>query len=435
MPSNPRQYLGKDDLSYIINRYSGGGDEVRGLNNGATPTDSSVGPANRVPRQLANNAEIIQENLVTEFLPFFAGAVANENLKADVVYTVASGLTVVLPNSAANNKATGISGNDFTTGSLSSGDKVRLKKTGSGTVSVTNGDNIASGETDVIYTWDGTSWSKEQSVPYFSPDIPNASTTTRGIVGLATNGETQSGSDSQRAVTPSGLSSRTSTTSRTGLVELATNSEIDVGDDTARAVTPAGVRRALTSGGSITSDALAEALRPIGTQKLWLPAPTWFEKSGAGATAAVYAQSDARPDIPVFRFTTSDRYIQTSVAMPKGWDEGTLTFRVRMTRNNTGAGDVVMGLRAVAFGHNDRIWQTDFGSEIRVVATFSGSNSYDHVVSPVSNKLTVGGSPAENGIVFFRLGRVNSDSADTKSGEAALIGVEIFYTTNRANED
>lgn len=68
-----------------------------------------------------------------------------------------------------------------------------------------------------------------------------ASATRSGLVELATDIETQTGTDPTRAVTPSSLSARTATETRTGLVELATGSEASAGADTARAVTPAGL--------------------------------------------------------------------------------------------------------------------------------------------------------------------------------------------------
>jgi hypothetical protein len=71
-----------------------------------------------------------------------------------------------------------------------------------------------------------------------------ASTTVSGIVELATDAETNTGTDTARAITPSNLSARTATTTRTGVVELATDAEAVTGTDTARAVTPAGVAAA-----------------------------------------------------------------------------------------------------------------------------------------------------------------------------------------------
>lgn len=67
---------------------------------------------------------------------------------------------------------------------------------------------------------------------------PPATTERQGVVELATNQETQDGTDAQRAMTPAGLNSRTATEARTGLVQLATDAEVQAGTDDAKAVTP-----------------------------------------------------------------------------------------------------------------------------------------------------------------------------------------------------
>lgn len=67
---------------------------------------------------------------------------------------------------------------------------------------------------------------------------PPATDTRQGVVELATNAETQTGTDSSRAVTPAGLASRTATETRTGIAEIATQAETDAGTDDARMVTP-----------------------------------------------------------------------------------------------------------------------------------------------------------------------------------------------------
>ncbi len=71
--------------------------------------------------------------------------------------------------------------------------------------------------------------------------LTQSTTSSAGIVELADNTETQTGTDATRAVTPAGLSSRTATDARTGLVELATDAETQSGTDAIRAVTPAGL--------------------------------------------------------------------------------------------------------------------------------------------------------------------------------------------------
>lgn len=58
---------------------------------------------------------------------------------------------------------------------------------------------------------------------------PDASTTVKGIVELATNAETQTGTDTARAVTPAGLQSKVASETALGLVKAATTSEMNAG--------------------------------------------------------------------------------------------------------------------------------------------------------------------------------------------------------------
>jgi hypothetical protein len=99
-----------------------------------------------------------------------------------------------------------------------------------------------------------------------------ATTTVLGLVYLATNAETQTGTDSNKAVTPASLSSRTATETRTGIAEIATQSETDTGTDDARIVTPLKLKTLLDNrtggyaaniGGAGTSYALSHGLNTI----------------------------------------------------------------------------------------------------------------------------------------------------------------------------
>ncbi|MEK2607683.1 hypothetical protein WLF18_00995 [Pseudomonas shirazensis] len=85
--------------------------------------------------------------------------------------------------------------------------------------------------------------------------VPDASTTVKGLVELATNSETQSGLDASLAVTPAGLTSRTATETRSGIAAVATQAVVNAGVDDAAIVTPkklrAGISMLLSSNGYI----------------------------------------------------------------------------------------------------------------------------------------------------------------------------------------
>lgn len=92
----------------------------------------------------------------------------------------------------------------------------------------------------------------------------DATTSAKGFVELATNAETQAGTDTDRAVTPAGLESKTATVTRKGIAELATQTEVNDGADTERIVTPATLKlnifnpsNSATASEEVTIDALS----------------------------------------------------------------------------------------------------------------------------------------------------------------------------------
>lgn len=93
-----------------------------------------------------------------------------------------------------------------------------------------------------------------------APPLPPASETVAGIMELATQAETNAGTDDLRAVTPLKLETRLSsvlpssaTESVEGLVELATQAETDAGTNDTRAITPLKLENRLAGLGSLVN--------------------------------------------------------------------------------------------------------------------------------------------------------------------------------------
>jgi hypothetical protein len=111
-----------------------------------------------------------------------------------------------------------------------------------------------------------------------SGGTPDASETVKGKAEIATQTETNTGTDDTRFVTPAKFAGRTATETRAGVIEIATQGETDAGSDDARAVTPAKLANysGLGGGGSadleglsdvdLTSPALDQGLFHDGTQ-------------------------------------------------------------------------------------------------------------------------------------------------------------------------
>jgi hypothetical protein len=134
---------------------------------------------------------------------------------------------------------------------------------------------------------------------------PPASTVRQGVVELATDQETQDGTDNQRAVTPAGLSARSATETRTGLVQLATDAELVAGKDDAKALTSKKVaaqlaKKAELAGSSKQAFAVARATTaehavPLGQADERYPTPASVKDAKDTATDALNTARAALP--------------------------------------------------------------------------------------------------------------------------------------------
>ena len=74
------------------------------------------------------------------------------------------------------------------------------------------------------------------------------------------------------------------------------------------------------------------------------------------------------PELKVLDFDDgSDEYAQFTVAFPKSWNEGTVTFQPFWTISATGTNTVAWQLAGVGFGNSDDI-NTAFGTAVATTA-------------------------------------------------------------------
>ena len=122
--------------------------------------------------------------------------------------------------------------------------------------------------------------------------------------------------------------------------------------------------------------------------------------------------------------TTTEENAFFQYSIPKGWNEGTITFRFKWT-NTAGltTETVVMGLKAVALS-NDEALDSAWGTEVTVTDTWLAQN--DVHISPESAAVTIGGTPAEGDMVLFNLAR--KTGSDDLTGDARVLEVIITFT-------
>ena len=173
----------------------------------------------------------------------------------------------------------------------------------------------------------------------------------------------------------------------------------------------------------------------LGKHTIWIPATAMTPTVSNGCATLTSVETTAgRPDMNVLDFdTTADEHAQFSVAMPKGWNLGTVTFQAWWTNASAVTTGVAWGLQGVAVSDNDTI-DVAYGTAI-VVTDDSLNAAEDCMVTAESAAVTIAGTPADDDICFFRVFRDVSDANDDLAEDARLIGIKLFITIDTPTDD
>ena len=157
----------------------------------------------------------------------------------------------------------------------------------------------------------------------------------------------------------------------------------------------------------------------------------WHNNHGADAQAV--ETTALKPELKVLDFDASTREnAQFSIAMPKSWNLSTITYQVFWSPSNTDTGDAIFGLEGVSTSEGDTA-DVAFGTPTEV--TDAGIGTVEDVqMSSESSAITIAGTPADDDICFFQLYRDAADGSDDFTGDARVLGIKLFYTTDAAND-
>ena len=188
-----------------------------------------------------------------------------------------------------------------------------------------------------------------------------------------------------------------------------------------------GVIKAEDSGGTVS------AVKIAGTETIFVPAAAMFGTTTNGADAQAVETTATRPELKVLDFDASTaEYAQFSIAMPKSWNLSTVTYQVFWSPSTTNTGDCIFGLQGVSCTEGDTA-DVAFGTAQEV--TDAGIGTIEDVqMSAASSAMTISGSPADDDYTFFQLYRDAADGSDTFTGDARVLGIKLFYTTDAAND-
>ena len=169
-----------------------------------------------------------------------------------------------------------------------------------------------------------------------------------------------------------------------------------------------------------------------GLETIFIPAQAMFGTTTNGADAQAVETTATRPELKVLDFDASAlEYAQFSIAMPKSWDEGVITFQAFWAPGSVDTGNALIGLQGVSVA-NDATSDVVFGTAIDVTDAGGGAVE-DVLVSPVSADITIA-SAAVNTYTYFQVVRNATSVSDTFTGDVRLLGIKLFYTTDAAND-
>ena len=204
------------------------------------------------------------------------------------------------------------------------------------------------------------------------------------------------------------------------------------GDPAAVAVGTSG--HELTSGGAgVAPTFQASHSATAGKHTIWVPALAMFGSDTNGADLQTVETTATRPDLKVLDFDSGTReHAQFSVAFPKSWNLGTVTFKPFWSPGNTNTSNCIWALQGIAVSDNDT---ADVAYGTAQTSTDAGIGTIEDVqVGPESAAITIGGSPADADLCFFQVYRDAASGSDGFTGDARLLGIKLFFTTDAEND-
>ena len=186
---------------------------------------------------------------------------------------------------------------------------------------------------------------------------------------------------------------------------------------------------ALDVGGALTNS--SAAVKVAGLQTIYVPATAMYPTTTSGCGGLSQVELSNGPELRCLDFdASSDENAQFTVCFPKSWNEGTITFQAFWTVTGTNTGTVAWGLSGVSIA-DDASVNTAFGTNVVATAKAFSGTSNDMTVSAASGAVTVA-SAAVDTQTYFQVMR--DVSADDQSGDARLLGIKLFFTTDAKND-
>jgi hypothetical protein len=129
---------------------------------------------------------------------------------------------------------------------------------------------------------------------------------------------------------------------------------------------------------------------------------------------------------------TTNVWWYINIMPPKSWDAGSIQFQAVWMQNDAGSGNVVWRWEVGAWDNSDAMTNT-----FDPVATIDAApaTAGDIMVGNVSSALTLTSTSEQKGSMLrITFGRLATDGNDTFTPNAYLLGFNMFYTADAADD-
>jgi len=159
---------------------------------------------------------------------------------------------------------------------------------------------------------------------------------------------------------------------------------------------------------------------------IYIPASAMKPRTTSPAAAGTTETATNKVNVDTLDFGAgATEYAQFVYAMPKSWNEGSITAQFIWIAGGTGT--AIWGIQGVSLSDDD-VLDAAFGAAQTVTDTVTATT--DLMQSAFTSAVSIGGSPAEGDTVIFQVYR----AAGTLATDAKLVGIRLNFTTNAATD-
>jgi len=173
-------------------------------------------------------------------------------------------------------------------------------------------------------------------------------------------------------------------------------------------------------------------VKTVGKETIYVPAAAMYPETTNGCADLEQVELANGPELKCLDFAAdADDFAQFTVAFPKSWNEGSVTFQAFFTVTGTNTGTVAWALNGRAWGDSDDLNGAFGGAATVATAKAHSGTSNDMNVTTESGYVPITYGAVDK-LTILQLSR--DVSADSQTGAARLLGIKLFFTTDAAND-